>query len=713
MEQEEYEEVTNGLVMRGGFGAVRPVKRKLDGKVLACKHIAFDRSRYRTQLDFKERVEKEINLLKYLDHPNIVRYYDKQLVAGGQAFKIYTEWLQDQNLDSYISTQYSKPDWPSEKETWSLTCQLSAALAYCHKGLIRDKASLNRASRIFNQRPWNLVLHRDVKPDNVLVQCKASGQVVFKLCDFGLSIIPCETEQLSFGGTNLYIAPEVTRDDPQWSDKADIFALGCTLFYFYKRDAPWRYQLTLTSSVSMPVLPKHAGQDIKDLIYACISTDAKNRPDAEQIFMKALENLEEEDRSLASVETSHTMSDIGPQSLSLRNPDSLSKSTPVRPSSPLAQADKPSDGSRFTAALTRTQHQIGVEPPTISHSVPPADNAPPRRAADSFFKIDPASVLSESAPVSGSSTPPRVPKMNDKTETQSTWARLKSSIGRKRSGKASIDTKGRYAKDSSVAESIQSTPDSEPHSRTKAPTSFASTSSSRIGESVSKDFGRGNSDEEIGSLIGSLAVDYHRYPPLDMFHDSRPIKKNVYAIHLGEDMKFSHSHFDTGPPSKRLLTDRLLSTSSKAGSSGTEVSVEVELDRAREFQLENFEEYFDELMEDYAPLIWVRRKKLQNRRVFLVVGYIVYTNTRVREAGGRTGAAGISTSASAQVVGVPVSVGSISGEASTAKQYDKRGDQTQAVYAREILPGKGGDEFSLGEIEIAYFWGPRVHPLSA
>lgn len=427
----------------------------------------------------------------------------------------------------------------------------------------------------------------------------------------------------------------------------------------------------MTSSVSMPVLPKHAGQDVKDVIYACISTDAKNRPDAEQIFMKSLDNLEEEDRALASVETSYTMSEIGPPGSDLQSPDPSSKSMPVRATSSSAQADKPSPGSKLTPASTQPQAQVGAEAPIVSHSVQPAYNAVPRRAADSFFKLDSASVLSEPAPISGSSAQPKISKPIDKTEKKSTWARLKSSFGGNRDGKASMATKSRHVKASSLSESFQTMPKSETRNgpeRLTPSTNFGSAYSSSISGSVSMDFGRGNSDEEIGALIGSLAVDYYRYPPLEMFNRFEHISKKVFAIHLGEDMKFSHSNIDAKQPGKGFLGDRFLSASSKASYSRAEVSVEVELDRAREFQLEDYEEYFAHIMDSAAPRDWVRRKKQQNRRVVLVVGYIVYTNTRVHEAGGRNGSGRNSASASGQFIDVKVSAGtSISGEVSTGE----------------------------------------------
>jgi hypothetical protein len=426
----------------------------------------------------------------------------------------------------------------------------------------------------------------------------------------------------------------------------------------------------MTSSSPMPVLPKHASQDVKDLIYKCISTDAKDRPDAETIFMQSLEHLEEEDRALASVETSHTMSEIVPQGPGLQSPDPLSKSIPVGPLSPSAQANKSSTGSKTAAALTQTQPQLGAKTPVISHPVQPADIAVPRRTIDSFFRLDSASVRSQPAPTAHSLNPPEIPKTVDRTASQSALARLKSYIGENRRSKA-LDTKRRQVDKENVSKSKQLT--SNPRTIVRknpsiASTNFASTSST-IFNSAPMNFGHGSAEEEVDRLIGSLAVDYYHYPPLDMFCNIDPEKRRVTMINLCEQMTFAHTHSDIGPRSKGIWVD-MLSTSSRASSNRTEVSVEVQLDGAMEFQLQDFEGYFDYLMQDHAPRTWVHRKKLQNRRVYLIVGYIVYKNARVNEGGGRTDGTAM-FALDPQVEVGPVSMGSTNNNAH-ASEYNER-----------------------------------------
>jgi serine/threonine protein kinase len=73
------------------------------------------------------------------------------------------------------------------------------------------------------------------------------------------------------------------------------------LYYFYKRNAPFNYQLT-NDSDQMDSLPDHASEEIKKLVKDCLAFDKTNRPDAKSIFRQSLAHITEKERMLASVE---------------------------------------------------------------------------------------------------------------------------------------------------------------------------------------------------------------------------------------------------------------------------------------------------------------------------------------------------------------------------------------------------------------------------
>jgi serine/threonine protein kinase len=71
------------------------------------------------------------------------------------------------------------------------------------------------------------LIHRDIKPDNILI-----NDGVFKIADFGLSKRirdPSLIENLSFKGSPLYMAPEII-EEKEGNSKIDVFSLGCVVY---------------------------------------------------------------------------------------------------------------------------------------------------------------------------------------------------------------------------------------------------------------------------------------------------------------------------------------------------------------------------------------------------------------------------------------------------------------------------------------------------
>ena len=68
---ENYEVVSN--IGKGSFGVVSKVKRKSDGKILVWKELNYGKMSEKE----KQQLVAEVNILRDLKHPNIVRYYDR------------------------------------------------------------------------------------------------------------------------------------------------------------------------------------------------------------------------------------------------------------------------------------------------------------------------------------------------------------------------------------------------------------------------------------------------------------------------------------------------------------------------------------------------------------------------------------------------------------------------------------------------------------
>lgn len=149
-----------------------------------------------------ERFKLEIDIMKQLDHPNIIKLYETfedtrnvylvmEICEGGELFDRIIE-----------KGQFS------EAEARHIFTQIMHALNYCHK---------------------NKICHRDLKPENFLLLTKADDSPL-KMIDFGLSKffdMKESAKALSMttkAGTPYYISPEVLKGD--YDESCDIWSAG-------------------------------------------------------------------------------------------------------------------------------------------------------------------------------------------------------------------------------------------------------------------------------------------------------------------------------------------------------------------------------------------------------------------------------------------------------------------------------------------------------
>jgi serine/threonine protein kinase len=165
------------VIGSGSYGEVRLAVEKASGKKCAVKTLQKSQI---ADVSEVERVSQEFFILTSLDHRNVIRLYE--VTQDDAHLYIVQEYAAGGSLEQHLTKLGGRC--PDEREARKLFTQILSAVRYCHR---------------------KRVVHRDLKPDNILL---SNGQV--KVCDFGLSLtVAYGSRARSPVGTPLYAAPEV------------------------------------------------------------------------------------------------------------------------------------------------------------------------------------------------------------------------------------------------------------------------------------------------------------------------------------------------------------------------------------------------------------------------------------------------------------------------------------------------------------------------
>ena len=192
---------------RGGMGQVFKAEHMMMKRAVAVKVLPLSKANPHTKAAF----QREIEMLGKLSHENIVAAHD----AGydGNVYYLVTEYVAGVDLRRQVTRHGPLNQW----QAVAVIVQVAQGLAYAHRhGLV----------------------HRDVKPGNILVS--RDGRV--RLLDLGLAGSIFDPESMQLGrrvGTPGYMAPEQIRAPQKVGPAADIFGLGCTLYYALTGQPPF------------------------------------------------------------------------------------------------------------------------------------------------------------------------------------------------------------------------------------------------------------------------------------------------------------------------------------------------------------------------------------------------------------------------------------------------------------------------------------------
>jgi len=247
----------------GGMGDVYLARHALLKRPTAVKVLKPDRSSPQAIARF----EREVQLASQLTHPNTIEIYDFGRTPEG-VFYYAMEYLPGITLDQLVRLDGPVPP---ARAVYILR-QVCGSLGEAHGvGLI----------------------HRDVKPQNIML-CERGGQYDFvKVLDFGLvrpAVAPADarlTADFRVSGTPHYIAPEVLREPQRADARADIYALGVVGFNLLTGQNPFDTanlaELLHRVATQDPPRPSQRTRSpippaLDQLIFDCLAKDPARRP---------------------------------------------------------------------------------------------------------------------------------------------------------------------------------------------------------------------------------------------------------------------------------------------------------------------------------------------------------------------------------------------------------------------------------------------------
>jgi hypothetical protein len=242
----------------GGMGVVYLASHAMLRRPTAVKVLPPDKMGHQNLLRF----EREVQLTSQLTHPNTICIYDYGRTPDG-LFYYAMEYLEGVTLTELVR---ATGPLPAARIAWILR-QVAGSLAEAHGiGLI----------------------HRDIKPDNIIV-CERGGMYdVVKVLDFGLvkeflSTDPALSQVDAVIGTPLFMSPESFTTPANVGAASDIYALGAVAYYLatgsYVFDATSLWEITAHHLMTTPdPLPPEIPQPLAKLVLACLEKRPENRP---------------------------------------------------------------------------------------------------------------------------------------------------------------------------------------------------------------------------------------------------------------------------------------------------------------------------------------------------------------------------------------------------------------------------------------------------
>jgi eukaryotic-like serine/threonine-protein kinase len=252
----------------GGMGTVyRARDRELD-ETVALKMV----KREAIGLDSLERFRREVKLARRVSHRNVARVFELGEHEGERFFTM--ELVEGESLRTLLDRVGPMP----------------------MQRLIEIGVAIARGLEAAHQVD---VVHRDLKPDNVLVG--VDGRIA--ITDFGIAASLEQSgaaQTTSFAGTPMYMSPEQVDRQAPITAKSDVYALGAVLYEMATGEAPFRGETPLATAVARltqaPPDPRKARPSLPDafaeLVLGCMARKPEERVQSAALVEAGLLSLE-------------------------------------------------------------------------------------------------------------------------------------------------------------------------------------------------------------------------------------------------------------------------------------------------------------------------------------------------------------------------------------------------------------------------------------
>lgn len=254
------------LIGSGSFGSVYLGMNKVSGMLMAVKQVELPTGSSHNEERKKSMLtalEREIDLLKELQHENIVQYLDSSM--DSTYLNIFLEYVPGGSVAALLNNYGAF----EEALVRNFVRQILQGLNYLHE---RE------------------IIHRDIKGANILVDNKGG----IKISDFGISKkvadnILKNANRPSLQGSVFWMAPEVVKQT-SYTRKADIWSLGCLIVEMFTGQHPYpklnqMQAIFKIGQSAKPTTPDDISSDAEDFLNQTFEIDYQARPSAAELLL--------------------------------------------------------------------------------------------------------------------------------------------------------------------------------------------------------------------------------------------------------------------------------------------------------------------------------------------------------------------------------------------------------------------------------------------